>query len=119
MPTENFVMSLETLDYASSVAPGTVQPGSGVHLWPAFFKIDGATVRVSDAQDSLGKVIGTATVVGTTGVGASSAIVAGSSIAIPPEAGQWSDQVVPIPLPGGSEFPGFFGVALVVLDPGG
>lgn len=91
------------------------------NVWPVFFKIDGTTAQVSDAPDSMGKLIGTATITGTTGVGAVGKLKIGQSVAIPPEIGQWTDQVVPIPLgPNlnlGANVAGVFGAAVLVVQP--
>jgi hypothetical protein len=65
---ENFVMSLETLYFTHDPVPNSTLETGG-YVWPVFFKIDGATAQVSDAPDSMGKLMGTATVSGTTGVG--------------------------------------------------
>ena len=123
--TENFVMSLETLYFIHApVSDSTL--ASGVHVWPVFFKIDGTTAQVSDAPENLGKLLGTATVSGSTGVGPVCLLKPGSSVAIPAEIGQWSDQLVPMPLgPNlqslgfGSDVGGIFGVVLVIVQPGG
>ena len=117
--TENFVLSLETLYFAPDPKSPTYA-GNDAHLWPVFFKIDGATAQV----DNSGKLTGTATVSGTAGVGPVCRLQPGDSVAIPAEIGQWSDQVMPIPLPPilsslGPDMGGIFGVALVALDPGG
>ena len=126
--TENFVMSLEALywDYSPVHHPPGEGPVPGanvvsdVHVWPVFFKIDGATAQVPDSQ---GKLIGTATVSSTTGVGPVCRLSSGDWAAIPADIGHWSDQVVPIPLSPdlnlGPDVGGYFGVALLVIDPGG
>jgi hypothetical protein len=120
--TENFVMSLETLYFTHDPVPNSTLETGG-YVWPVFFKIDGATAQVSDAPDSMGKLMGTATVSGTTGVGPACRLQPGTSVAIPAEIGQWSDQVVPIPLgPNlgiGPDVGGIFGVALAIVQPGG
>src|SRR5882757_7113545 len=123
--TENFVMSLETLYFTQALVHGG-NPSSDVHVWPVFFKIDGTTAQVSDAPENLGKLLGTATISGTTGVGPVCRLQPGNSVAIPAEIGQWSDQVVPMPLGpnlqslgAGPDVGGIFGVALVIVQPGG
>jgi hypothetical protein len=90
-----------------------------------FFKIDGATVQVSGEQDSLGRLLGIATVTGTTGVGSECRLEPDGSVPVPAEISQWSDQVVPIPLPtilqssSEKDVGGISGVALVVIRGGG
>jgi hypothetical protein len=108
--TENFVMSLETLYFVHDPLPS----GQDVLLWRVFFKIDGVT-----AEATSGKLTGTATVSGTTGVGAACRLGIGSSVPVPGEISQWNDQVVPIALPGDMDAGGIIGVALVVVKPGG
>jgi hypothetical protein len=123
--TENVVMSLETLYWAPDPLRDqdlSVQPC----VWPVFFKIDGATAVLSDQPDTLEKLVGTATVVGTTGTGRLAGKLAmNASLTIPPEIGEWSGQVVPIPVGAnlqtmlGPDVAGIFGVLALVLDPSG
>ena len=121
--TQNVAMTLESLFWVPDpLRDQDLQFQLGV--WPVFFKIDGSTAQVSDAPDTLGKLIGTATVSGTTGVGKLEGNLAvNGSLAVPPEIGQWLDQVEPIPLgPNlhlGPNVAGIFGVAVIVFDSGG
>jgi hypothetical protein len=123
--TENVVMSLETLYWAPDPLRDqdlSVQPC----VWPVFFKIDGATAVLSDQPETFKKLVGTATVVGTTGTGRlAGRLAVNATLAIPPEVGQWSGQVQPIPVGPdlqtmlGTDVAGIFGVLAVVLDPSG
>jgi hypothetical protein len=111
--TKNAVVTLETLFWVPDPLRDQnldFRPG----VWAVFFKIDGST-----AQAGTGKLIGTATVSGTTGTGVlGSSLKLGGSVAIPPEIGQWTGQVEPISLGDlGSARAGVFGVAVVVFDP--
>jgi hypothetical protein len=125
--TTSFVMSLETL-YAVKIPtqPGNWQApqnfSAAVNVWPVFFKIDGSTAQVTEA----GKLVGTATVNGFDGVGAQTVLQPGSSVSVPAEVSRHSDQVMAIPLPpnlatllGRSDVGGVFGVAVVLVEPGG
>lgn len=120
--TETFVMSLETLYWTADPVPEHVY--TDVHVWPVFFKIDGGTASVSDAPGSEGKLMGTATISGTTGAGPVCRLEPGISVAVPAEVGQRIDQVVPIPFPSGPklgldpDIGGIFGVALVIVQRG-
>ena len=120
--TQAFVMSLDSLSWAWFRDPLPADAVYNLHVWPVFFKIDGATVAVSDAPGSMGKLMGTATVSGTMGVGPVCVLTPDGAGAIPAEIGQWIDQVVPIPLGPklglGPDVGGIFGVALVAVDPG-
>jgi hypothetical protein len=112
---QNFVLSLDSLTWDTAAD----LPTADFHLWPTFFKVDGTTASV----DKMLKVMGTATVTGATGAGPGVSLAPGDSVAIPGEIGQWADQVVPLPVdldpPLGPDFPGFFGMALLAIDPGG
>ena len=121
--TATLVMTLEALYWAPDPLRDqdlSVNPC----VWPVFFKIDGSTAQVSDQPETLGRLIGTATVIGTTGTGRiGGSLAVNGSLAIPPEIGQWMGQVQPIPvgplLNDGTDIPGIFGIIAVVLDPGG
>jgi hypothetical protein len=69
--------------------------------------------------------LGIATVTGTTGVGSECRLEPDGSVPVPAEISQWSDQVVPIPLPtilqssSEKDVGGISGVALVVIRGGG
>ena len=96
-PTVDAVMDMETLYWI----PDPLRDQdleADVDVWPVFFKIDGTTASVSDAPGSNGKLLGTATTSGTTGVGAAGRLKVGGSVAIPPEIGRWTARLVPIPL---------------------
>jgi len=90
-------------------------------VWPVFARIDGNTTQVT-AQATL---MGSATVIGTTGTGSLGTLGPNSSISIPP-AGQSVIQIRPIPvhpsirpLLGNPNLPGIVGVVVVVLNRGG
>lgn len=93
-------------------APGADWLGPGV--WPVFFKIDGTSAEVTDE----GKLVGTATTYGTQGKGETALLLPDQSVVIPPEIGQWSTQIVPIPLPSrlGTNVGGLAGVAVLAID---
>jgi hypothetical protein len=114
---QDFVLSLDSMTLVAPSVPGGL-PSVGVHVWPVFFKIDGATASVSDGQ-----LMGTATVRGTTGDGPALVLAPGGSTAIPAEISQWSDRMVPIPIQLGpsvsTDAAGTFGVAVVAIQPGG
>ena len=85
-----------------------------------FFKIDGATAQVDNSGEADRHCDGQRHRGRWPGV----PFAAWGLVAIPAEIGQWSDQVMPIPLPPilsslGPDMGGIFGVALVALDPGG
>jgi len=83
-PTVNAVMDLETLYWI----PDPLRDQnleSDVDVWPVFFKIDGTTASVSDAPENKGKLLGTATTSGTTGVGAVGRLKVGRAGAVPPQ----------------------------------
>lgn len=122
--TQNVVMTLENLYWIPDPLRDqdlSVQPC----VWPVFFKIDGATAQVSDQLDAtFGKLVGTATVVGTSGTGRlAGSLAVDGSLAIPNAIGQWADQLQPIPvgpaLQDGTDVPAIFGVIAVVMDPSG
>ena len=121
--TEDAVMTLETLYWAPD--PLRDQDLSAqICVWPVFFKIDGATAEVSDQPGPYAKLVGTATVAGTTGTGRlTGSLAVNRSLAIPIAIGGWSGQVQPIPVGpalqplAGPDFPGIFGVLAVVLAP--
>jgi hypothetical protein len=127
MPRQStsLALTLETLYWVGDpIRPQKDDFGFNPGLWPVFFKIDGATAAVSDAPESLGKLVGTATVQGTTGTGKLRAFLQPDrSVPIPEEIGQWLEEVQPIPvgprLGAGPDLPGIFGVAAVAFDPGG
>jgi hypothetical protein len=119
-PMVDAVMDLETLYWI----PDPLRDQdleADVDVWPVFFKIDGATASVSDAPGNMGKLMGTATTSGTTGVGAVGRLKVGGSVAIPPEIGRWTARLVPIPLgPGlmlGPDTGAIFGAAVAVVQP--
>ena len=123
--TETFVLSLDTLtwhvdplpDDTSRLRHGDVL-GFTFHLWSVFFRLDGATVSV----DATGKLMGTATVVGQPDLGSELTLAPDGSLTVPAEVGQWTDQIVPIPVAVEGLDPdvgGIFGFALLVLQPGG
>jgi hypothetical protein len=119
--TQNLVLTLQTL-YWVPPQPG-FGPGQpnfellGPGLWAAFFKIDGTTAQVLGDPD-LGKLAGTATVEGPGGVDHIGVLTKDSSVLIPPEIGQWTTQIVPIPAPDpiGPNTGGVFGAAVLALD---
>jgi len=119
-PTVDAVLNLETLYWVlDPLRDDDLE--SDVNVWPVYFKIDGETALVSDAPESFGKLIGTATVAGTTGLGKVGKLKIGGSVAIPAAIGRWTGQVVPIPLGSnlnlGPDVAGIFGAAVLVVQP--
>jgi hypothetical protein len=118
--TTSFVLRLDTLTWqvdpvADDPQGGDVQ-GVTLYAWPVFFRVDGATTSV----DVDGKIHGRATVVGLPDTGWTQRLQPGGAIALAPGVGQWSDQVVPIPVAtkdGTTDFGGLFGFALLLLQP--
>src|SRR5207248_222287 len=119
-PSVDAVLNLETLYWVlDPLRDDDLE--SDVNVWPVYFKIDGETALVSDAPESFGKLIGTATVAGTTGLGKVGKLKIGGSVAIPAAIGRWTGQVVPIPLGSnlnlGPDVAGIFGAAVLVVQP--
>lgn len=103
-------------------------------LWPIYFKVDGSTVQLTDA----GTLNGSATITGTAGSLGNLGVTAFAPldpnlggladtaywIAIPQVIGQWSDQVIPIPVPPslqpllGPDQPAIFGAVAVLMKAG-
>jgi hypothetical protein len=121
---KNVVIRLETLFWIGDpIRPQHDDFGETPCVWPVFLKIDGATTQVAQ-QNNFIKLIGTATVSGTTGTGRLDAFLKpDNSVAIPVSMGQWADQVQPIPIDPSlgldPDAPGIFGVVVLVIDPGG
>lgn len=115
--TTDVVVNLETL-FADKPSPLGGGYPTQVHVWPVFFKVDGATVLLR----ADGRLCGPVTVSGTDGVGPVCTLVSDSSTVFPAEVGQWSDKMMPIPIDptlGGGSTGGVFGVAIVLVQPGG
>ena len=117
--TTSFVMSLDSVYADKAIADdrfGSHNWPTPVHVWPVFFKIDGSTTHV----DPLGKLVGTATVDGTDGVGPVIILQPGGSVTLPAELIQRTDQVTAIPLPPNNDradVDGVFGFAIVLVQP--
>jgi hypothetical protein len=116
--TTNVVVNLETLYAGPGDAPTLlgVAPGypTQVHVWTVFFKLDGSTVQLRND----GRFCGPATIFGTQGVGPVCTLAPNTSTVFPAEVGQWSDQIVPIPVEGGGVTDAGFGLAVVLVQPG-
>ncbi len=117
--TTSFAMSLDSVYADKAIADdrfGSHNWPTPVHVWPVFFKIDGSTTHV----DALGKLVGTATVDGTEGVGPVIILQPGGSVTLPAEINQRTDQVTAIPLPPNqdrADVDGVFGFAVVLVQP--
>ena len=120
--TQSFVLRLDTLTWQVDPVADAPQGGNdrvqGVTLyaWPVFFRVDGATTSV----DADGKIHGRATVVGLPDTGWTQRLQPDDAIGLAPGIGQWSDQVVPIPVAtndGLTDVGGLFGFAVLLLQP--
>lgn len=103
---ESVSIWLENIYWTSDPSQVGAIPDQDAYLWPVFFTIDGSTIQVTSAG-----VTGMPATTGTSGTGSLDLeIPQNGSIAIPAAAGQWTGELIPIPVAGGSTVDGYAGV---------